>query len=176
MYHTWDSTGYAKTCKNELNNCHSTFTYTLNINCIVLHPSVCSQTVVKQSNPPSPTLTSDRRQLFDPFCQTSWNSISLEPRKKPSYFPLCWLFDRDPYNGSLQSHIIPNNYFIPAQWNSLTKHITITPPRTNMSPESDYFNRNTSAKHSFSRRHSLVFLGEKTTTFNASKVTVHEAP
>ena len=26
-----------------------------------------------------------------------------EPRKKPSYFPLYWLFDKDPYNGLLQS-------------------------------------------------------------------------
>ena len=28
---------------------------------------------------------------------------SVEPRKKTSYFPLCWLFYRDPYNGSLSS-------------------------------------------------------------------------
>ena len=25
----------------------------------------------------------------------------VEPRKKPSYFPLYWLFDRDPYHGLL---------------------------------------------------------------------------
>ena len=25
----------------------------------------------------------------------------VEPRKKPSYFPLYWLFNRDPYNGLL---------------------------------------------------------------------------
>ena len=27
----------------------------------------------------------------------------VEPRKKPSYFPLYWLVKRDPYNGSLKS-------------------------------------------------------------------------
>ena len=27
----------------------------------------------------------------------------LEPRKKPSYFPLYWLVNRDPYYGLLQS-------------------------------------------------------------------------
>ena len=27
--------------------------------------------------------------------------ISFEPRKKPSYFPLYWLVNRDPYNGLL---------------------------------------------------------------------------
>ena len=26
-----------------------------------------------------------------------------EPRKKPSYFPLYWLVNRDPYNGVLKS-------------------------------------------------------------------------
>ena len=25
--------------------------------------------------------------------------VSVEPRKKPSYFPLYWLVNRDPYNG-----------------------------------------------------------------------------
>ena len=29
------------------------------------------------------------------------NAISFEPRKKPSYFPLYWLVNRDPYNGLL---------------------------------------------------------------------------
>ena len=32
-----------------------------------------------------------------------------EPRKKPSDFPLYWLFNRDPYNGLLQS---PYNYVV----------------------------------------------------------------
>ena len=27
--------------------------------------------------------------------------FSYGPRKKPSYFPLYWLFNRDPYNGLL---------------------------------------------------------------------------
>ena len=27
--------------------------------------------------------------------------MSCEPRKKPSYFPLYWLVNRDPYNGVL---------------------------------------------------------------------------
>ena len=28
---------------------------------------------------------------------------TFEPRKNPSYFPLYWLVNRDPYNGLLQS-------------------------------------------------------------------------
>ena len=27
--------------------------------------------------------------------------IAIEPRKKPSYFPLYWMVNRDPYNGLL---------------------------------------------------------------------------
>ena len=32
-----------------------------------------------------------------------WDSAlsTFQPRKKPSYFPSYWLFDRDPYNGLL---------------------------------------------------------------------------
>ena len=30
-------------------------------------------------------------------------AAAVEPRKKPSYFPLYWLFNRDPYKGLLQS-------------------------------------------------------------------------
>ena len=28
-----------------------------------------------------------------------WTGGAIEPRKKPSYFPLYWLVNRDPYNG-----------------------------------------------------------------------------
>ena len=31
----------------------------------------------------------------------SSSSIQGEPRKKPSYFPLYWMVNRDPYNGLL---------------------------------------------------------------------------
>ena len=30
-------------------------------------------------------------------------SPTFEPRKKPSYFPLYWMVNRDPYNGLFQS-------------------------------------------------------------------------
>ena len=47
---------------------------------------------------------------LDPVpCSAAWKQyhvlwqISGEPRKKPSYLPLYWLFNRDPYNGLLQS-------------------------------------------------------------------------
>ena len=33
----------------------------------------------------------------------SFQIKTSEPRKKPSYFPLYWLVNRDPYNGLLQS-------------------------------------------------------------------------
>ncbi len=47
--------------------------------------------------------------LFDCLpCRCNSNPMSHEknrhePRKKPSYFPLYWLVNRDPYNGLLQS-------------------------------------------------------------------------
>ena len=35
------------------------------------------------------------------FLEPAKYETPVEPRKKPSYFPLYWLFDRDPYNGVL---------------------------------------------------------------------------
>ena len=55
--------------------------------------------------PPFPSAT--RVRLIQPglgnvFTSVGWRQ--LEPRnKKTSYFPLYWLFNRDPYNGLLQS-------------------------------------------------------------------------
>ena len=34
-------------------------------------------------------------------CLVCQSSRTSEPRKKPSYFPLYWLLNRDPYNGLL---------------------------------------------------------------------------
>ena len=33
--------------------------------------------------------------------QSSLVKTTYEPRKKPSYFPLYWMVNRDPYNGLL---------------------------------------------------------------------------
>ena len=35
------------------------------------------------------------------FSRVAGKKNSYEPRKKPAYFPLYWLFNRDPYNGLL---------------------------------------------------------------------------
>ena len=35
------------------------------------------------------------------YQRVSQPTFSIEPRKKPSYFPLYWLVNRDPYNGLL---------------------------------------------------------------------------
>ena len=35
------------------------------------------------------------------FPAFSLSMKQIEPRKKPSYFPLYWLVNRDPYNGLL---------------------------------------------------------------------------
>ena len=40
------------------------------------------------------------RVIRIPFISTP-SSLLIEPRKKPPYFPLYWLFNRDPYNGLL---------------------------------------------------------------------------
>ena len=64
--------------------------------------------------------------LKQPYVRT------LEPRKKPSYFPLYWLVDRDPYNSLLYS---PYNWIVfhplynpTSQGFSLTKTSTTSVP------------------------------------------------
>ena len=42
-----------------------------------------------------------KKKKRSPFHQQNSHEVSHEKKKKNSYFPLYWLFNGDPYNGSL---------------------------------------------------------------------------
>ncbi len=64
----------------------------LDITRIMSDMSVTSQTNLKEKRE-RPFFDNDKSALII----TEWH----EPRKKPSYFPLYWMFNEDPYNGLL---------------------------------------------------------------------------
>ena len=51
----------------------------------------------------TPHPNSSHHHDFNLFSRGSRTKPSIGPRKKPSYFPLYWLVNKDPYNGLLQS-------------------------------------------------------------------------
>ena len=60
---------------------------------VVGRPSVCSA---------ASWLSNSSQKSFGPILRFKKEThTSCEPRKKPSYFPLYWLFNRGPYNGLL---------------------------------------------------------------------------
>ena len=61
-----------------------------------LRPSLESISTLDGSEIPNNHLT-----CMKPVVKNGILTISTEPRKKPSYFPLYWLVNRDPHNGLL---------------------------------------------------------------------------
>ena len=60
----------------------------------------CKDLFIKPTSPP---LVQRRKKTPETSTVLLKAPKTNEPRKKPSYFPLYWLVNRDPYNGLLQS-------------------------------------------------------------------------